>query len=149
MNYELAKKLKEAEFPQGGLEKLRVGNSSYRCPQGGYLLDENGICPDCKKQIVRDVYVSYPTLSELIEACGDRFNFLGNDLARKNYVIGEGTMILKIGEGNTQRICWRASGFKHNDKLAWPEELVGAEGDTPEEAVAELWLKLNKKNGNS
>lgn len=81
MNYELAKKLKDAGFPQDGI--------------GQFI----------------DVKLASPTLSELIEACGDKFR------------------------GLSKRANWRA------------QDVMGIEefGDTPEEAVANLYLALNNK----
>lgn len=59
-----------------------------------------------------------PTLSELIEACGSPF-FLTKD---QDYNAGKWTAVTTI---------------PHEIKLV---------GNTPEEAVARLWLALNKKN---
>lgn len=61
----------------------------------------------------------HPSLSELIEACGDNFVSLVNN---------------KLS-GLTTEDGYRAfgTGFK------------SADGDIPEDAVANLWLKLNKK----
>ena len=81
MNYELAKKLKDAGFPW---QDRNVLTSS-----------------------------SYPTLSELIEACGSEFISLQNKNLLGWYSVA-----------NTQ------SGIKTG------------EGSTPEEAVANLWLAL-------
>lgn len=61
-----------------------------------------------------------PTFSELIEACGERFSSLYSPLT--------GTE-------------WKAFGWKEFKRGG---ELQG-EGSTPEEAVARLWLALNKK----
>ncbi len=63
-----------------------------------------------------------PTLSELIEACGEKFEELIN-LKDKWICYGGGKDIIKGVEQ------WHAFG----------------EGSTPEEAVANLWLELNKK----
>lgn len=88
MNYDLAKELKDAGFPQIESE----------APTG---------IGDGKGNACR-----LPTLSELIEACGDSFHALGH-----------------IGKE------WQAvanNGLMRN------------EAKTPEEAVARLWLVLNK-----
>ena len=61
MNYKLCKKLKDVGFPQ------RRGCSS--CLQG-YAFDFK-VVPH--EEAFGDDYVSLPTLSELIEECGDRF----------------------------------------------------------------------------
>lgn len=55
ISYELAKKLKEAGFPQSDFN----------------------ICGHCAGGLTMDVFI--PTLSELIEACGERFESLGRD----------------------------------------------------------------------
>lgn len=89
MKYELAKELKDAGFPLA-----RYGYD----PEGAVA-----------GQIV-------PTLSELIEACGEDFLKLTKDVTG-----------------------WLAYG---EDEPLEPLETVGP---TPEEAVARLWLALNKK----
>ena len=88
MNYELAKKLKDAGFPQKG--------------NGFTLYPNDGIHTE----------VSFPTLSELIEECG----------------------------GNSKAL------IQQNNKTMWEYAIDGrgAIGQTPEEAVANLWLELNK-----
>lgn len=92
MTYELAKKLKDAGFPNS--EKWR--------DTGTYIiLDEDDSYP--------------PTFSELIEACGDGFYQLH-----------------KQGE--------RFYASDGKSKIGYSELLKG----TPEEAVANLWLELNK-----
>jgi hypothetical protein len=60
--------------------------------------------------------VAYPTLSELIEACGDEFGSL-------SFVNGKYWSVT----GGPRGIC------------------INTEGKTTEEAVARLWLELNKK----
>lgn len=102
ISYDLAKKLKDAGYP--------IRN------------DVNHFCPGC--------YCSpsdiLPTLSELIEACGDRFSSLGH-----------------FKEDNH----WEAATFFEGFKEGWQDRLGEgvATGSTPEEAVANLWLKLNHK----
>lgn len=80
--------------------------------------------------IVHDVYSKYPqefnpyrpTLSELIEACGDDFEML-----RKIFHYPNGVFLHWFAEcTNKKGIC--------------------TEGFTPEEAVANVWLVLNKKS---
>ncbi len=89
ISYELAKKLKEAGFPQ----------KDYRLECRDL---PNGTAP----------IMFYPTLSELIEACGSKFG------------------ALLVGPG----ILWTASGNG-----------LEVHAGNPEEAVANLWLELNKK----
>lgn len=97
MTYELAKELKDAGFPQRGGE---IGTRDR----------ETGS---------ESVYA--PTLSELIEACGNRLTVLEN-----------------WGEG------WTA--YEEQLDLIGKE----AKGKTPEEAVAKLYIALyNKGNAKS
>lgn len=91
MNYELAKKLKEAGFPL----KQDTYEAFAHVEGFRYVL---------------------PTLEELIEACGEE--------------IGG---IVRSKEGNLWSTLDRAGDY------ALPFS------DTPKEAVANLWLKLNKK----
>lgn len=91
MNYELAKELKENGFPS---------NYGHNCP--------GCLC-----------FSSEPTLSELIEACGEGFKNLIRINSTEFMVIGEDT--------NTTQMFF--------------EEY----GESAEEAVAKLWIALNKK----
>lgn len=108
ISYELAKQLKDAGFSQF-------------FPQD----DEMEIYDAIKIQKIKDKYakdVYIPTLSELIEACGESFGYLipARDVNRK--IIGWG---VKNFEGN-------AGVIEHS-------------GSTPEEAVANLYLETHKK----
>lgn len=71
MNYELAKKLKDAGFPQDGY------------PRGDMVVDDI-VCEQCN-----DRHHAYaPTLEELIEACGIEFGsltLLGEDAKYRWY----------------------------------------------------------------
>lgn len=107
MNYELAKKLKDAGFPQ--------------IPQNDCFIDG-------------DDSVTKPTLSELIEACGDLFvslhpnkTIFWNQATKKN---------------EFSIVDWRASGDSCEGNITPMHVSVG---QTPEEAVANLWLELNKE----
>jgi len=103
MTYELALKLKNAGFPNlgGGI------GERYIYPEPSYLgLSRSQACYD-------------PTLSELIEACGDRF------VSLNKYADNSG---------------WQTRGI---DKK-FEKDMTGI-GKTPEEAVAKLWLEINKK----
>ena len=103
MNYELAKELKEAGFPQD------LNN--------GYYLTDLGITPYSPTQLIDPSKAAYiPTLEELIEACGDEFALL---------------------EFGTRQAGWCAQSSIANDHVGF--------GKTPTEAVARLWLALNKK----
>ena len=67
---------------------------------------------------------SFPTLSELIEACGDKFRKL----------------ILHSENKKHPGLIWQAGANQHKAK-----GIVSTRASTPEEAVANLWLKLNNK----
>lgn len=102
--YNLAKKLKEAGFPQeDGVYLYENGNGDI------------GVCSTKynKKHDLGGYYV--PALSEMIEACGDGFENL---------------------------FKWYSGWICNFDDLYSPDG--DSEGDTPEEAVAALWLELNK-----
>lgn len=103
MTYELAKQLKNAKFP---LKTTNFG-PNQKTPIA-YFLD--GI----------DSGIGYipPTLSELIEACGEQF-------------------------GGLQKRIDKTWSAEPNYGLSMDfDDVVGK---TPEEAVARLWLELNKK----
>lgn len=91
MKYELAQQLKDAGFPQ------RQGCSACLYNTAFNGMDEN-------------VYL--PSLSELINACGENFGCL-----------------------QYNQTFWQAN---HTTKS------IEGIGDTSEEAVAKLWLELNK-----
>lgn len=100
MNYELAEQLRDAGFP-----KLELWDDNFS------EKDKN-INTEYDNQYI-------PTLSELIEACGDLFQVLW-----------------KREDG------WIAKSWI-NDEIK--ENYHEALGSTPEEAVARLWLVINKK----
>ena len=94
MNTEPEKELKDAGFPHERCNTERV------------------YCEDP---------AHFPTLSELIEACGDKFQRLETP----------------IKATKREKTWW----YAHSTE---PEDFTV--GDTPEEAVARLWLALNKKD---
>lgn len=112
ITYELAKKLKDAGF-------LQKDRGDFVSP------------PDI--EIINSPLAIYvPTLSELIEACGDRFESLERWLPQ-------------------DKMPWRVfmsdEAFKEYS-IEYPcvKECCGYTiGDSPEEAVTNLWLKLNEK----
>lgn len=128
MNYELAKKLYDAGFPgirtwtthnyvgdfQTQIDCTQCGDSVKL--QGGTLI--TGYNMDCPKG---EAKYSIPTLSELIKACGDRFNSLS-----------------KQSKWTSEDMEWIACEGSGNSKSGI--------GSTPEEAVAYLYLELNKKD---
>lgn len=95
MDYQLARSLKDAGFPQG------------EAPRGGDIIPTGSFG-----------YVRVPHLEELIDACGSNlYSLESNCKDQKIY-------------------SWRATA-------RWVTK--SWDGSTPTEAVARLWLALNKK----
>jgi hypothetical protein len=113
MNCELAKKLKDAGFPQGGDDVSQYFVAQTKT--GVLLLVSNRY----DKRWQSEDAVKHPTLSELITACGERF---------------------KVLERTSQR--WWACGCEQTcpepGSKEWDFEAASAI-----EAVANLWLALN------
>lgn len=107
MNYELAKKLEDAGFPQ---------------PES---LTEGDLVLSATANHENEEYepLHYPTLEELIEACGDEFEMLEKDGYNANL--------------DEEIKGWMALAKNH--------ATIGS-SSTPSEAVANLWLALNKKD---
>lgn len=113
MNYKLAKKLKDAGFPQ----ELGMYDLAY--------IDRIKIHQIALNDIEKNEHwVKIPTLSELIEACGDGFAGL-----------------LRITELEKNINGWSVVG---SNKIKTRIKPLCELGETPLEAVAKLWLKLNK-----
>lgn len=107
MNYELAKKLKDAGFPQGEVVCQCIINPC-RCQDNfGYI----------------------PTLSELIDALGNGLQFLSNnhDSFASNFPDKKGGWI---------------AGTNRKNEIG---ERMEFWGETPIEAVVNLWITLNNK----
>ena len=107
MKYELAKKLKDAGFPQYPEDDGCPGKALF-----------------WRREYVRDLEIGdnkfyIPTLEELIEACGDDLNSITR----------------------TKKGTWVALSYKLPPLD--PESIIY--GKTPEEAVANLWLRLLTK----
>ena len=136
ITYELAKKLKEAGFSQKGglyyqeyIQKKGFGLGLYhKLQQREDLFNEFG------ELVLMVEPTMCPNLSELIEACGDDFDSLCRcgDLyqSSKAEACSNGE---KVAGG------FEASSIETEDYCVW------AWGDSAEEAVAKLWLELNKK----
>lgn len=113
MKYQLVKKLKDAGFPQLDQKGKLATFPNLQNPVGYY------IAPDKKigEPTLSNEMVYVPTLSELIEACGDC-----------------GFALMQEG-----RTSWSAfTGYATDDYTKM------ARGSTPEEAVANLYLALKK-----
>ena len=112
MEYKLAKQLKDLGFTQNEWNGVGSYLSSFGIP----------------KKIFVDEFsseVAYiPTLSELIEACGDEFQ-----LTRWDESVWDG--------------LWVASTEIYYDDAGYVGDI--GEGKTPEEAVAKLYIKLNNQ----
>jgi hypothetical protein len=112
ISYDLAKKLKDAGFPQIN-QYWSEGEYVWRdCPGCFFAQDGN-------KDPEGSVYC--PTLSELIAACGDEFMSLNR----------------------TYDGAWWVQGVELKGYERASTALVRKKADTPEEAVANLWLALN------
>ena len=109
MSYELALKLKDAGFPQ---KEVISAKEAYDMSGEGLTIG----------MLLEMPYL--PTLSELIEACRDRFQLVGKRRTQP------GTSYI-----------WRASSNIKTGKFGH----VNGDGKTPSEAVARLWLALNPK----
>jgi hypothetical protein len=129
MNYELAKRLKEAGFPQ----EFKPGDFGICGIEEGCRDVHGWIDFDFKESDMydgsgeygcgdsNDGFIISPTLSKLIDACGDRFASLNLGIDKKFH-------------------AWAT----RTDTTKYIDEIYG-EGTTPEEAVANLWLKLNEE----
>lgn len=113
MTYKLAKKLKDAGFPQ----KLTRGNSD------AYLPGKEGIQTVIEILKEDSEYIKIPSLSELIEACGDRFMSLESQMNES-------------GEWKAKCTTMFRDGIALHDNFVY--------GATPSEAVSNLWLELNR-----
>lgn len=118
MNYDLAKKLKEKGFKQisNNPRYSFYGFGSVGGVDAFYVSSKD---VELIKNIHKEDIVLIPTLSELIEACGKDLYQLDNSF-----------------RGNPEIIDWYARG----------KGVSCVSGSTPEEAVANLWLKLQEKN---
>lgn len=122
MTYDLAKRLKDAGFPQKGkgiFSQCIDGSCGWRAGEDWHIACDFGRCGEGE-------VVYMPTLSELIEACGDYFQNLRH---------------LKSWSRTVESGGWRARGFT----FASPHHHKTINGKTPIEAVANLWLALNEK----
>ena len=106
MDYELAKQLKDAGFPQRGF----------------------GMWWDGRVFTTKDIYseLYQPTLSELIEACGDELNIMQRCCIKEQYKF-DGWC---VAEGIDIDGAWEGIIVKDFSLIV---------------AVAKFWLELNKK----
>lgn len=111
MNYDLAKKLKDAGFPLKGADTTTTSELVFTSPTSTAH------------------YWILPTLSELIEACGEIFLWKWET----KWCAGYHEPSDNHGEWDD---CYIDLSFKEGE--------IGY-GETPEIAVANLWLALNQK----
>lgn len=129
ITYELAKKLKDAGFPQ----RITVSKKCV-CEHGGkdllHILHYE-ITPNLFEQhFIHDGFLTFPSLEELIEACGDSLSNM-----------------LHYAKGNVNAGKWQCDNWEF-ERAANPIQTtnwIRTLGDTPEEAVALFFLELNKK----
>lgn len=138
ISFELAKQLKDNGFPQNLDDKYgfyylfkTTGLLSYQEYQK--LITHKTVSGDALK-FAKEILCKAPSLSELIEACGDEFESLTH----------WGDKWLADSKGQLR-----------NDMVdeEYPEAIrcesgccgKSANGSTPEEAVANLYLEINKK----
>ena len=129
MNYELALELKNAGFPQEYKKTTPLMDWAFDEEEELHLLHEDNDTDwwigndynhsDMSIEEVQKTWVKCPTLSELIEACGEGFADLN-----------------KSCHGG-----WECNVEHFNSDTGFPKTT----GSTPEEAVAKLWLVINKK----
>ncbi len=125
MPYELSKELKDAGFPQ----TVKGAEREDRC----YINLKGNLYNFENASFNVEAYI--PTLEELIEACGD--NILGLNRTHAD----DGTPNGWVADTHTHECdCGKSNCFGFN----WEHEA----GSTPTEAVARLWLALNKKVDN-
>ncbi len=136
MNYELAKKLKDAGFPQKDLYK----ECPHGVPQTTAMIEhavngEGALHPECADG---SNAVYRPTLEELIDACGkDGHLFL--NLFHECPDGDEGWEAVAEKDAAThapRRVSGRESVKNYIE--------TSGHGKTPIDAVANLWLKLNE-----
>ena len=113
IDYNLAKELKDAGFPDS--EDWHRGS-------------ELGYSPDIMLAQCAGGVMNVPTLSELIDACGEAIDAIYSPYSS-----------MSEHEGHQLYEGWRVDST--NEHLG-----ISVTGKTPEEAVARLWLALNRKH---
>lgn len=125
MDYKICKRLKDAGFPQ---KKIEAGDDVFVDENSKQQWNENIGVVNIIKEAIR-----IPTLSELIDACGDGFDSLERYSSGKRWRCVKWIKhIYKCDDGKSRYGClWKGK--------TW--------GFTPEEAVANLYLALHEKHG--
>jgi hypothetical protein len=105
------------QLKDAGFPQSSFTPTSCRCMDNTIEKDGTWVC-GCKDED----YLKVPTLSELIAACGEEF------------------ILEKVNSGGLH--SWTAGTFiDRNGEIEYAQT-----AETPEEAVAKLWLALNKKS---
>ncbi len=111
--------------------KLKKAGISYKKSKHSFYIDEKDIV-HCRTLTGGEEFtppnelVCVPTLSELIEACGEEFEELSGRYSNKR----------------VHGCKWLATGIEQEP---WSSKSnASGRGLTPSEAVAKLWLELNK-----
>lgn len=113
MTYELAKKLKDAGYPQKTVE--HYATEELKVLRIHFWFDDSEL-------VYPNNLIYRPTLSELIEACGKYFS--------------------KLQKSQLKR-TWTATWRHHMSVSKTKYRGISRTGKTPAEAVARLWLALN------
>jgi ABC-type glycerol-3-phosphate transport system substrate-binding protein len=129
MTYELAKELKDAGFPQNHSEFYYgqgYGFNDKSVYELHYRSEQKPIRPWV-------TYLAAPTLSELIEACPKKRE---GDGKHKH----DAYLALEMSPSGR----WTAGYNRYQNHEGYYFDEDEEAGETPEEAVARLWLALNK-----
>lgn len=158
ISYELAKQLKDAGFPQtmrkgdlciyGSKEYLHTGGGHLEGNKRieGFYVEVGATCcladedtPILLRNIYDDLIVKIPTLSDLIGAMQSRYKYIPG-------LINDAQFVLRktfIG-GKEGYIAYLDGSWERNENIDI-EYAYRVFSPIPEEAVANLYLVLNKK----
>ena len=128
MTYETAKKLYESGLSVDTNKRPLLSTCLEHCDKESLIEPLDSKNGKYHKYLFVCKHFVFPTLSELIAACGDSFGTL--ERYNGDFEIG---YVLKI-----KWLVRRKFGVSDSD--------IPVEGETPEEAVAKLWLALNEKS---
>lgn len=125
MNFKLTKELSGAGYPQKGRGSFALLEKQNKETQLNEV--EAGNLAACGW--IKEFYY-VPLLSELVESLGEMFVLLSQI----------GIFNAEGDPSRTEPLYWSADGIR--DRVKW--DVVSRDGKTPEEAVARLWIALNK-----
>lgn len=137
LSYELAKELKDAGFSQM-IAEFGLSHYYIEPERIGYLTHDGQRDILAHDDDYDKNWAKIPTLEELIEACVKKLLSLNTDI-EKNYF----ELSFNYGEDG-ELIEWRA-GHQQGYDLDNISRGWNYFGERPKEAVARLWLALNKK----